>query len=55
MKTLPVGLAFFVGRYTVYWNLLMAAATFAMAPMLIVYLFAQKYFVVGITLTGMKS
>jgi multiple sugar transport system permease protein len=55
MKTLPVGLAFFVGRYTVYWNLLMAAATFAMAPMLIVYLFAQKYFVAGITLTGMKS
>jgi multiple sugar transport system permease protein len=55
MKTLPVGITYFISQVTVYWNLLMAAATFAMIPMLIVYLMAQKYFVAGITLTGMKS
>lgn len=55
MKTLPLGLAYFLGQYTVYWNLLMAGATIVMAPVLVVFFFAQRYFIEGITLTGLKG
>ena len=55
MNTLPLGIAFFQGQYQVQWNLLMAASTITMLPLLIVYLFAQKFFIEGITLTGLKS
>jgi len=37
------------------WNLYMAAATIMMAPTLILYFFAQKLFIQGITLTGIKG
>ena len=53
--TLPVGLAFFRGEYVVYWNLMMVATTIAVIPVLIVFLFAQRYFVQGIALTGIKD
>lgn len=53
MRTLPVGLAAFQGQYSVRWNLLMAASVIAMLPVLIVYIIGQKWFVRGITLTGM--
>jgi len=55
MKTLPLGIAFFQGQYQVSWNLLMAAGTITLLPLLIVYLSAQRFFIEGITLTGMKS
>lgn len=55
MKTLPVGIMYFVGQYSIQWQLLMAAAAMSLFPMLIVYLFAQKYFVAGITMSGMKG
>jgi multiple sugar transport system permease protein len=34
---------------------MMAASTMAMLPMIVVYLFAQKYFVEGIAMTGLKA
>lgn len=55
MNTLPLGISFFQGRFATQWNLLMAAATITMLPLLIVYLFAQRYFIEGITLSGMKG
>lgn len=55
MKTLPLGLAYFLGQYTIYWNLLMVGATIALLPVLIVFFFAQRYFIEGITLTGLKG
>ena len=55
MKTLPLGLAYFLGQYTIYWNLLMAGATIAMVPVLLIFFFAQRYFIEGITLTGLKG
>jgi len=55
MKTLPLGLAYFLGQYTVYWNLLMVGATIALVPVLVVFFFAQRYFIEGITLTGLKG
>jgi multiple sugar transport system permease protein len=54
MKTLPVGLASFQGLYTTSWTLLMAAAVIVLVPILIVYVYNQRFFVRGIALTGLK-
>lgn len=53
--TLSVGLAAFRGQFRTQWDLMMAAATVVTAPVVIVFFFAQKQFVEGITLTGMKG
>jgi multiple sugar transport system permease protein len=53
MQTLPVGLAAFQGQYRVEWNLLMAGSVISLVPILIIYIIGQKWFVQGITLTGM--
>jgi len=54
MRTLPVGLAYFTFEFATRYHLMMAAALFATLPVIIVYFFAQKYFVEGIATTGMK-
>jgi multiple sugar transport system permease protein len=54
LQTLPVGLALFQGEFFTQVNLLMAASTLAVVPVLIVFVSSQKYFVQGITLTGIK-
>ena len=53
MRTIPIGLSYFVGQYGTSWNLLMAGSVIALLPVLVIYLLAQKTFVQGITLTGM--
>jgi multiple sugar transport system permease protein len=53
MRTVPVGLNIFQGQFGVKWQLLMAAAVVAMVPVLIVYILAQKWFIKGITISGM--
>lgn len=53
MRTIPVGLAAFVGQYSTAWGLLMAGAVIALLPVLVIYILAQKWFVQGITLSGM--
>jgi multiple sugar transport system permease protein len=55
MRTLPAGLALFVGQHTVEYGVVMAGATLALAPLFIAFLFAQKYFVQGIALSGLKE
>ena len=53
--TVPLLLNMFKGKYTVDWSLIMAASTISIIPVLIVYLFAQKHIIEGITITGMKG
>jgi multiple sugar transport system permease protein len=53
MRTIPIGLSYFVGQYSTAWNLLMAGSVIALLPVLLIYLLAQKTFVQGITMTGM--
>jgi multiple sugar transport system permease protein len=53
MRTLPVGLSTFQGQFKVEWNLLMAGSVIAMLPVLIVYIIGQRWFIKGITMTGM--
>ena len=53
MRTIPVGLAAFVGQYSTAWNLLMAGSVIALLPVLVIYILGQNWFVKGITLSGM--
>lgn len=53
--TISLGLASFRNLYQVQWNLTMAATILAMIPVLVVFFLAQKVFVEGITLTGVKG
>ena len=55
LYTLSLGLAFFNGQYDVQMNLLMAASVAIMLPILILFFFAQRAFVEGIALTGLKG
>lgn len=53
--TIALGLNFFRSTYTVHWGYLMAASITALLPMVIVFFFAQRYFIEGITFTGIKG
>ncbi len=53
--TLAVGLAQFSGMYNAQWGYLMAAATTMITPIIFIFFFAQKYFIEGIALTGVKG
>jgi multiple sugar transport system permease protein len=55
MRTLPTGLALFMGEHNVQYGLLMAGATISAAPLVIAFVFAQRYFVQGIALSGLKE
>jgi len=54
-RPLMLGLYAFMSRYTTDWPLLMAASVIVMAPVIIVFLLGQRYFVRGIVLSGMKG
>jgi len=55
LYTLAVGLAFFNGQFDVQMNLLMAASVVVILPLVILFFIAQRAFVEGITLTGLKG
>jgi multiple sugar transport system permease protein len=51
--TVPLGLQLFLGQQGQRWELLMAAATIAMVPTIVLVLALQKYLVKGIALSGL--
>ena len=55
LRTVPLGLAALQGSNEVRLNAVMAASTLSVLPILIVFFFAQKYFVEGVVLTGIKG
>lgn len=55
LKTVQLGLATFRDKYLTQWDLLMAGSVTATLPILIVFFFAQKHFIQGITLSGLKE
>jgi multiple sugar transport system permease protein len=52
--TLTVGLSFFQNQYGGKWTLMMAGAMVSILPILVIFFFAQKYFIQGIAMTGIK-
>ncbi|WP_435065092.1 carbohydrate ABC transporter permease [Halobaculum sp. EA56] len=55
MYTLPVALYAVRNQYFTEWGLVMAAATVIVGPVILVFMSAQKYFIRGMTLSGMKG
>jgi multiple sugar transport system permease protein len=53
--TTTVGLAFFQGQYVGKWPEMMAGALVSLAPMIVLFIAAQQYFVRGIALSGLKG
>jgi multiple sugar transport system permease protein len=53
--TLSLGLAQFRTLHQVQWNLAMAATILVITPVILLFFFAQKAFVEGVTLTGVKE
>ena len=54
LRTLPVGIAFFKDPYRISFGPLMAAASIATVPTILVYLFVQRFIIKGIATTGLK-
>ena len=54
LMTLPVGLSLLQGRYTSDWNLIMAGAVVSVVPVVLVFLAAQRAFINGVLLSGLK-
>lgn len=52
MYTLQIGLQTFQSQSSTQWNYLMAGATLVMIPTVLLFFFAQKYFIQGMDLTG---
>lgn len=55
LNPLPVGLFQFFGRQSVVWNELMAASLVGILPVLLVYVFLQRYIVAGLTAGAVKE
>jgi multiple sugar transport system permease protein len=55
LMTLPVGLANLQGEHFTAWNLVMAGTTISVAPIILVYLVAQRHIVRGVVLSGVKG
>lgn len=55
LKTLPLGLADFVSEYDVYYGPQMAASLIAIIPVVVIFIFAQKYIVQGVVGSGIKG
>ncbi|MFE4971499.1 carbohydrate ABC transporter permease [Kitasatospora sp. NPDC056651] len=53
--TLSYGLESFKAAHHTNWNLTMAATLLVMAPVIVLFFFAQKAFIEGVTLTGVKG
>ncbi|MCL5773709.1 MAG: carbohydrate ABC transporter permease [Firmicutes bacterium] len=54
-RTIALGLQAFMGQYAGEWNLMMAAAVIFLLPCLIIFFVAQKLFVQGIVVSGVKG
>jgi multiple sugar transport system permease protein len=55
MRTLANGLAMFVGSNTIEYGAAFAGATISLVPMLLMYIFGQRYFVEGQITSGIKG
>ncbi|EXJ24096.1 N-Acetyl-D-glucosamine ABC transport system, permease protein 2 [Alkalibacterium sp. AK22] len=55
LRPLPVGLQAFTTEAGTHFELLMAASTIVVAPMIVIYLFLQRYIIMGVSKAGIKG
>jgi len=55
MKTVPVGIGQLIGQYKVMWNDMMAASLVAIIPLIIIFLFFQRFLISSLTAGAVKS
>jgi multiple sugar transport system permease protein len=54
LRTLQLGLALFILKNKTVWDIVFAGSVVSTLPVLLIFIFFQKYFIRGIALTGMK-
>lgn len=54
LRTLQLGLALFILKNKTVWDIVFAGSVISTLPVLLIFIFFQKYFIRGIALTGMK-
>lgn len=54
MRTVPAGLTLFMGSFVIEHPLLMAGATLLLLPLAVAFVLAQRYFVRGVVMSGLK-
>ena len=55
MRTVPVGIQLLMGEHTYEWNEMMAMSVLGSLPIILIYMFAQKYFLAGLSSGAVKS
>ncbi|MCM8783649.1 MAG: carbohydrate ABC transporter permease [Candidatus Omnitrophica bacterium] len=55
LRTLPIGLEYFKSQYTTDWTLLMAGSVMVILPIILLFIFNQRFFVEGVKLSGIKG
>lgn len=55
LRTLPIGIALFQSEHLTEWGQVFAASLVALVPVLIIFIIFQRYFVQGISTTGIKG
>ena len=55
MRTVPIGIEMLMGQHAFEWNEMMAMSVLGSLPLLVLYLFAQRYFLAGMTAGSVKS
>ena len=55
MRTVPVGIQMLMGQHSYEWNEMMAMSVLGCLPVLILYLFFQRYFIAGMTAGSIKG
>ena len=54
-RLLPVSIAMLLGEHVYQWNVMMALSVLASVPLLIIFIFLQKYLVAGMTVGAVKQ
>ncbi len=55
MRTVPVGINLLMGQHAYEWNQMMAMSVLGSLPVLVLFLFFQKYFIAGMTAGSVKN
>jgi ABC-type glycerol-3-phosphate transport system permease component len=54
-KTIPIGIGQLIGQYKIEWNELMAASIYSTIPLMIFFLFLQRYLISSLTAGAVKN